>query len=294
MQRMDWTVKPIKRKLDLSINVHYDDILNRAIKIILQSHDSFNNYPYQYDLYQSVSDYHNIDIKNIAIGYGATEILERIFKTLEFKNVYVVEPNFQMVEVYCSIYNKRYIPITIDDLQTLPVAHNSILVVANPNGNNGEVHDISNMPSKFKYVISDEVYADFNSTYSLLRNTPKNVIVVKSFSKSLGLAGYRCGFAVASEEIIHDLQQVRSNFVMTSFAATVIPKVIHMTDGVVSRMQETKQYLESSFECKPSQGNYVLFRVPNVYTETFGAKEVGGYLRMALTDMETLNDYKSY
>lgn len=294
MQRIDWTINPTRRKIDLSINVHYDSILNSEVRKILHSHDSFNNYPYQYDLYQAVSEYHGIDIKNLAIGYGATEILERIFKTLEFKNVYVVEPNFQMVEVYCSIYNKRYIPITIDELQTIPIVYNSILIVANPNGNNGEVHDISNTPSRFKYVVSDEVYADFESKYSFMGRIPKNTIVVKSFSKSLGLAGYRCGFAVASEEIIHEMQQVRSNFIMNTFASVVIPKVIHMTNGVVDRMQEAKQYLETTFDCKHSHGNYVLFREPNVYTETFGAKEVGGYHRMALADMETLNDYKSY
>lgn len=293
MQRQDWTVDTPRRRLDLSTNVHYDSVLNGEISKILNE-NSFHCYPHQYDLYSSVADYYGVGIDRIAIGYGATEMLERIFKTLEFKHVYVVEPNFQMIEVYCHLYHKNYIPITIDELFKLDAAYNSMLVIANPNGNNGEMYDVTKVLSQFKYVISDEVYADFDSSCSLLGNIPKNTIVVKSFSKSLGLAGYRCGFTVASKEITHTLQQYRSNFIMSSFASIVIPRVIHMTEDVVSRMGETKEYLEITFECKHSHGNYVLFKHPNVYTDTFGAKKVGGYYRMALTDMETLNEYKSY
>ena len=36
--------------------------------------------------------------------------------------------------------------------------------------------------------------------------------------------------------------------------------------------------------------NYVLFKEKNMYTKKFGAKNTGGYFRMALADMNTLNE----
>ena len=49
-------------------------------------------------------------------------------------------------------------------------------------------------------------------------------------------------------------------------------------------------FLENKFECKKSYANYVLFKDKNEYTEKFGCKKVEGYYRMALIDMESLNE----
>lgn len=290
MQRPDWTRPSNNRSsIDLSLNVHFDGILNDTIKSLMGSIQTFHDYPNQYMLYDAIAGYYNLSIDKLTIGYGATDVIERIFKSIPFDTVYVVEPSFQMVEVYCSIYNKRFIPLTIDEALCLAnVDDNSILCVANPNGNDGSAYDISGITDKFKYVISDEVYADFYDRFSLLHTNIDNVIIVKSFSKSLGIAGFRCGFAVASPQITEELQRIRSNFIMTSFSSLIIPDIISMTPDVVSRMQYTKDYLQSSYKCKPSYGNYVLFEAPNRYTQQFGSKYINGYYRMALTDIATL------
>lgn len=291
MKRPDWNTQTRpRRKIDLSTNVHYDYILNREITKVMSQQESFHDYPHQLDLYTSIAEYYKINVSNMAIGYGATEILERVFKTLDFDTTYVVEPNFEMVSVYCDIYNKTYVPITFEEAKVIDPSPNSILVIANPNGNNGELHDIRALVSRYKYLVSDEVYADFNTSFSLIHNQHENVIVVKSFSKSLGLAGFRCGFAVSSESIIRKLQEARSNFIMSSFSSLIIPSIIHLTKDVVGRMNDTKSYLETRYECKHSDGNYVLFNKPNKYTERFGSKFVDGYYRMALTNLETLNN----
>ena len=290
MQRTDWTTSVSRRGIDLSQNVHYDSVLSLEIKRIITEIQSFHDYPNQFNLYKSISLYYDITLDRLTIGYGATEVIERVFKTLKFDKVYCVEPSFQMIEVYAKMYGKKYIPITIDtlfDVQDVSAA----LFIANPNGNNGQAHNINGIVKRFKYVVSDEVYADFDDRFSLLYSQYENTIIIKSFSKSLGLAGFRCGFAVSTPELTYALQQARSNFIMSSFSELIIPKVIYLTPDVVYRMNETKTYLESMFKCKPSSGNYVLFSEPNKYTERFGFKLIGEYYRMALTDMKTLEEY---
>lgn len=291
MQRPSWqSLIRTKRNLDLSHNTHYDIVLKDRVKQILSTVDTFHDYPHQVNLYESISRYYNIPLDRLTIGYGGTEILERIFKSLEFNTVYVVEPCYRMINYYCGLYTKNYIAITVDDLQSINPVRNSILVIANPNGVNGEAHYINEFIDKFKYVISDEVYGDFYPKISLIGANIDNVIIVKSFSKSLGLGGFRCGFAIAPHQITDMLQLSRSNVDMTSFSSLIIPKIIDMTPGVIQRMTEAKLFLEQSYECKPSAANYVLFKEPNKYTETFGSQYLDGHYRMALTNMEVLEN----
>ena len=289
MERPDWT-KQTKRTngVDLSLNVHYDSALRAQIDSIICSGISFHDYPEQTRLYSAISDYYGVDARTISIGYGATEILERIFKSSDFEVAYVVEPSFEMMRVYCSLYNKLYIPITIEQLWHIRPGKSSALFIANPNGNDGSAVDISAIIDRYSYIVSDEVYADFYDKHSLLRSNSDNVIVVKSFSKSLGIAGFRCGFAVSNVDTTQQLQNCRSNFVMSSFASIIIPEIIYSTPSVVSRMNITKLFLESKFDCVPSRGNYVIFKQQNHYTRHFGAKTVNLGYRMALTDMKTL------
>jgi histidinol-phosphate/aromatic aminotransferase/cobyric acid decarboxylase-like protein len=287
--RPDWT-EPIKTKLiDLSRNVHYDSTLQTIISQLL-SNDCFTDYPNQFDLYKAISDYYTVPLSNISIGYGATEIIERCFKAFDLKHLYIVSPAFEMVEIYCQLYKIPYTLVSYSDIQHISTGNT--LYLANPNGNDGQAYDVTEHLNKFDLVLVDEVYSDFYDQYSLLYRLASNVVVIKSFSKSLGIAGFRAGFAVAIEPIISQLQLYRSNFVMCSFSSIIIPKIIHLLPEVISRMNETKEYLETHYSCVPSKANYVLFKRPNRYTEIFGCKKVDSLYRSALTDMNTLWKYQ--
>lgn len=291
MQRPSWqNLIRNKRNLDLSHNIHYDSILKDEIKKILASVDSFHDYPHQIDLYEPISRYYKVPLNQLTIGYGGTEILERIVKSLDFDTAYIIEPCYKMINYYCDIYHKKYVSLTVDDLQLINPDKNSILVIANPNGINGEAHCINEYINKFKYVVSDEVYGDFYPKISLINSNFDNAIIVKSFSKSLGLGGFRCGFAIAPAHITELLQLTRSNVDMSSFSSIIIPKIIDMTPGVIHRMNEAKMFLEQTYNCKSSTANYVLFKEPNKYTEAFGSQYLDGHYRMALTNMEVLEN----
>lgn len=285
LSRPNWTIDKPTCGIDLSRNIHYDSILANKIKQELANHISFHDYPNEYNLYSSISSYYKIPIKQLTIGYGATEIIERIFKILPFDDVYIVEPTFEMVQVYCKLYNKRFHIITLDQL---PNISGGALYIANPSGNTGEVIDISEYINNFELCIIDEAYADFYTKYSILHNNYDNVIVIKTLSKSLGTAGFRVGFCKANTTITELLQAVRSNFICTSFSSIIIPRVIANTSEVIDRMLLTKQYLESTYTCKSSKGNYVLFNKSNAYTDKFNAKIVQGYYRMALINLDIL------
>lgn len=94
------------------------------------------------------------------------------------------------------------------------------IVLANPNAPTaiaikcGDVEKIlasnRNIP-----VIIDEAYVDFAPEGTSALNLTKefdNLLVVKTFSKSYGLAGIRCGYAVGNPLLIDGLNRIKNSF----------------------------------------------------------------------------------
>ena len=281
IERPDWKISKSIKEIDLSSNVHYDKILVDYIKTldIKNAHD----YPDQFRLYQSLSTHYHIPLENLTIGHGGGEIISRCLKQF-VKHLYIVEPTFEMTRVYCEIYNIPYTLITIDQVFNLPKS--SQVYIANPNGNTGDAYNLLQL--EFDLLILDEAYADFYPEYTRLHEDREWLIVVKTLSKSLGLAGLRVGFCKASKSKTEILQSVRDNFITNSYAIEIVPRVIGYTKDVIQRMNLAKEHLETAYECKPSKGNYVLFKNKNKLTDKYGYKLVGGYYRMSLTNIDIL------
>ncbi len=290
INRPPWTNKVIEeREIDLSKNVHFDSKLNITVKKIINNKNNILNYGNEYSLYESICNYYKLDINKLAIGYGATDILQRLIFSLDIKKLYIAKHAFEMIEVYCKMINLKYEIVDPEKLIDKEISKDSAMYIANPNSIDGTGLNIFELKDKFKYLIADEVYADFENKFSLLNKFQSNLIIVKSLSKSLGIAGLRVGFSYSSEKIANEIQKLRTSQVSTSIACIVVPEVISTTQDVIFRMKETQEFLEKNYECKRSIANYVLFKEPNKYTNIFGSREVGGYHRMALTDMETLS-----
>jgi histidinol-phosphate aminotransferase len=272
------------RAIDLSKNVHYDDFIVKAAQQIAAT-TNLSSYPDTFTLYNAICSYYNQPIAKTTIGYGATEILERIFKALSFKHISIVTPTFEMAEIYCKLYDKQYKCIPLELLHS---DTNEVLYIANPSGLLGYSIDLTSISKNYKLCIVDESYSDFYKAHSMLNCLPDNVIIIKTLSKSLGLAGLRVGFAFASPSITAKLQEYRSNFVCNSLAPAIAQELIHHTPAVVNRMLKTKQYLENTYPTEPSIGNYVLFKKSNKLTDRFGYRLVNNMYRMALINKELL------
>ena len=290
IERPDWTLELPDKDIDLSKNVHYDDILNEKLKTLIKEKQKFIiNYANDYKLYKAISDYYKIQIDKVAIGFGATDLIQRTIFSLDIKKLYIVKSAFMMVDVYCKMINLDHEFIDLEDLKDKKFDNKNAVYIANPNGVDGNCFDISFLAEKFKFVISDEVYSDFFNKFSLINLKSKNIIIIKSLSKSLGAAGLRVGFCHADISIIKEIQKLRMSQIATSISSITVPEIIKMTPEVISRMKESKIFLENNYKCKQSHANYVLFEQENIYTKYFGCRKIGGYYRMALADMKTLN-----
>ena len=162
-------------------------------------------------------------------GNGSDEVLSLVFYAFFDGCRPLIQPEhtYSFYPVYAGYYNipLKKIPLQKDlslDIAAMVRAANrteSSVILANPNAPSSLAVSLEELraflqrlPQKRVHVV-DEAYADFGceSALGLLNEFP-NLVVVRTFSKSLSLAGMRLGYAVASPELIRTLHRVKDSF----------------------------------------------------------------------------------
>ncbi len=167
--------------------------------------------------------------KNIFCGNGSDEVLSFVFYTFFDSDRPIVMPEhtYSFYPVYCGFYGipMNRIPLKenweLDSDKMLSEAEktDSSIIFANPNAPTGialkaqEVAQMIRKAPKDKVFVVDEAYCDFaeESCIPLLAEF-KNLIIVRTFSKSLSFAGQRLGYVVASPELIQAIFTVKNCF----------------------------------------------------------------------------------
>jgi histidinol-phosphate/aromatic aminotransferase/cobyric acid decarboxylase-like protein len=288
--RPDWKVPPLNgAKYNLSNNVCIDP----AIELPINTRE-LTQYPNYYPAYNAVADYYNVKIDHLMVGFGIGELFTRMLQHGNLGNISIVEPAWPMPGIHLDVSTTPYISFTFDNLKT---GLTDTLYLSNPNSLDGTVltrEQIIKLLPFYKYVICDEAYMDFSS-HTMIDSYEKypNLIILKTFSKSIAMPGLRFGFCISSnKEFVDRLQSTRPNAVMTGIAAALVPELIQMIPEHVSRMKITKNKIESTYECIPSEGNYVLLKGNSMINyDNTQVKEVSqGVYRMALFNIDLYNE----
>lgn len=164
----------------------------------------------------------------IFVGNGSDEVLSFVFYSFFDKDRTVVqaEHSYSFYPVYAQFYELPLlkVPLTpsweIDSEKILNTAASTgNIILANPNAPTGialkreQIKELlKNAPKNYVHVI-DEAYVDFGGESCLsLLNEFDNLIIVRTFSKSLSFAGQRLGFAIANPKLIQTMTCVKDSF----------------------------------------------------------------------------------
>lgn len=173
-----------------------------------------------------------VDISNVMVGSGSESILAGLCRTFfnNRENLVTADATFIGVFVQAKIRGVKLkkIPLTNDfrfDLKGMLNAideHTKMIYIANPNNPTGtyvnkeEFEWFMGEVAKDVLVIMDEAYYEYASSNSdypdVLSYGFKNVVVLRTFSKAYGLAGFRVGYAVADNPIIEYLIKTKLAF----------------------------------------------------------------------------------
>ncbi len=143
----------------------------------------------------------------------------------------------------------------------------------NPTGNTQPVDVITALASATDaLVVVDEAYVEFGgeSCLPLIAEHP-NVVVTRTMSKAFALAGARIGYALASPEVVDDLQRVRLPYHLSALTqAAGLVAVRHAAEAMAileairiqrDRIVRTLGTMPG-VTAYPSDANFVLFLPP--------------------------------
>ncbi|MFX1375825.1 MAG: histidinol-phosphate transaminase [Promethearchaeota archaeon] len=186
---------------------------------------------------------------SVFTGSGADEIFDVIFKVFvdPGDEVVIFYPSYGLYKVIATLYDARINEILLNEDFSIPdlayEAKGKLMFVNSPNNptsNSFSNTTILKLCENFPgMVVVDETYADFSDHTCLpLLKKAKNLIVIRSFSKSFSLASLRIGYVLADAEIIKEMNKVKLPYNTNYLAQIAALSSIRYSDKIFERNKE--------------------------------------------------------
>lgn len=287
-----------------------------ALKAVYEAAASMNLYPddYGFQLKEKLAKKHNLKVENIVLGNGGTELLkmfaecfinegdEAIVSSATY-NKYATEVGF-LGGVPVVVPTKEKFEVDVEGMVAAVTDRTKLLFICNPNNPTGNIVSkkkikwlIENTP-KHVTIILDEAYFDyaiFSEDYVDTRpylDQRETLVILRTFSKSAGLAGVRIGYAMTNEEIATALNRTKLTFGVNCFALAAGIAALDDTEHIETTKalnRRSIEMLEAYFERRgltyiKSYANFIFVDVQRdvreVYNQLlkFGVVTRGGHL----------------
>jgi histidinol-phosphate aminotransferase len=241
----------------------------------------------------SMAGYFGVTADNVLVTRGSSEgidLLVRTFCRAGRDAVLLAPPTFALYEVYASVQGARTIkvPLRTDrdfalDTPALLSAcdeRTKLIFLCSPNNPVGtvipreEILRIVEARAGKSVVIVDEAYVEYSRTDSLAPLVPgfDNLVVLRTLSKALALAGARCGAVVAPAALIGLLDGVLAPYavaspVIRSVELALSDSQLTEAQALVAEIVAERERLRAELAaCKavqqiwPSEANFLLIR----------------------------------
>ncbi|MEG2570408.1 MAG: histidinol-phosphate transaminase [Clostridia bacterium] len=276
-----------------------DFLLQRITKAI--SEVALNRYPDPdaKALRTAAADYYGVATEQVAAGNGSDELISILLSTFLEKGsrILVSEPDFSMYGFYADLYEISVTSCKKNEI--IEAAHKSnpdMIIFSNPCNPTGlglnadAVMDI--VRACDCYVVVDEAYMEFwnQSVISQIKSF-RNLIVLRTCSKALGLAAVRCGFVISNEKTIENIMKVKSPFNVNALTQAAALEILREKDYIISTSEKivaskNTLYRELSKFCDVSESvtNFVVVRTPHAERVWKNLKRAGISVRKIMGD----------
>lgn len=255
------------------------DYINRSLHS-----QAFNRYPDPLagDLRAALAGYTGASRECILAGNGSDEIILNLALTFATGGkVLITSPTFSMYEVHSLVAGAEpvFVPRKADfSINTGEIIRQGsagdtrLIFICSPNNPTAnettEEELVTVLQNTGALVVVDEAYVEFggSSCLPLLKQYP-NLAVMRSFSKSFGLAGLRIGYLVAHPEVIAQIKRVKQPFNLNAYsqmAALAVMEHLSLFKAIIEDIKQKRDYLREKM--KQINGVYVLPTVTNFVT----------------------------
>ncbi len=273
----------------------------------------------------AISEQFGISPDCVFCGNGSDEVLAFAFAAF-FAGKEVCSPDisYSFYPVYASLFGAALRTVPLNEDFTVCVEglmQGKPIVLANPNAPTSlglgkeSIRRMAEHTLKAEEILLvDEAYADFaREDMTELLHDYENLLIVRTFSKSHGLAGLRVGYALGSQRLISALRCVRDSFNsyptdrLAQAAATAAMKDSAYTAATVQKVIAAREYsrnrlLEAGIEVLESQTNFLFVRADKedasgiqralreegILVRHFSSERLRPYLRVTVGTMEEM------
>lgn len=270
--------------------------------------------PHCTSIREAIGKVYGINLDQVFVGNGSDEVLAFIFLSFfnEESKICFPDITYYFYRVYAKTYGLNMLEIPLKEDFTIDINDymntDYHVIIANPNAPTGyklQVADIEKIlkAGSNRLVIIDEAYVDYgnDSCVSLLEKYP-NLIVVQTFSKSRNLAGARLGFAIASKEIIEDLNRIKFTFnpynlsalSIAAGTAAILDKeyLSYCVNTTIEIREDTIKKLEAlGFNVLKSHTNFIFVKHPILFAGDFYKKLKSEGILTRYFDEERVKEY---
>jgi histidinol-phosphate aminotransferase len=252
---------------------------------------TFNRYPscQPSSVINAYAAYAGVEPAQVLVSRGADEGIELLIRSFCEPNtdsITICPPTYGMYAISAQSNQTAVSKVLLLDSDKLDLdgifaTTPKLVFICSPNNPTGDLiarEQIVAVLEHFKetaLVVVDEAYIEFApdaSVVALLSRYP-HLVVLRTLSKAFGLAGLRCGFTLASPDIINALKKMIAPYPIAEPVAQIAAKAL--TASGIAQMQQsvaTINTLRSDFiklastlpgvqRVWPSNANYVLLQV---------------------------------
>lgn len=276
--------------IDFSSNVNplgfpasVKDVIKKNISLLSVYPD-----PNSSKLKVDLEKYTGISKNQIVVGNGATEIIYNFCKGFIKKNIHVVIPipTFEEYEAATRLHGGRVYHFktmnlnqNTSSLQNI-MTKKDIIFLCNPNNPTGVLVPQKKMKKIIEHaydnsilVFLDECFIELvpESNESMVPYLKEfdNLFILRSLTKSFGLAGLRVGYGLGSKKIVDTLSRIKIpwnvNGLAQKAASVALSSKSHL-DKTRKLIKKELHFLTNSiskipdFSCYPSSTNFILIK----------------------------------
>jgi histidinol-phosphate aminotransferase len=222
------------------------------------------------ELHDAIAQFHGVNPDQVLVTAGATELLCILAKALLAPDLNAITSarSFIVYKLATQVTEGRLIEVAtrdngydLDAIAEAIDAHTRIVFIANPNNPTGtlvtadQVDRFMEKVPEHVLVVLDEAYGDFAEDFARQRGVvysrsldyvrqKRNVIVLKTFSKTHGLAGLRVGYGIGPARLLSLFAPLRTIFSVSSIAQAAALAALEDTEHIRKAVENNAEQAE--------------------------------------------------
>jgi histidinol-phosphate aminotransferase len=250
---------------------------------------AWNRYPQDecLSLLNSLSRYAGLPAAAILVGNSSNELIQTVIYSAcdSGDGILVVRPTFSVYRRVAAIMGVKVVEVPLNrdfSFNTEAIIGKmqqvKMVILASPNNPTGTViplSEIAQLTQLFKgLVVVDEAYFEFHrQTARDLIDKYSNLVVLRTFSKALSLAGLRLGYLLGQPQVVQQLKKAKLPFSVGLFQQVVGEAILNRQAFVQANVRRIILGREHLFkrlaglpgiDPVPSNTNFILFRTSRV------------------------------